>query len=705
MKKKIISLFLLIAMLVGVLASCGYSFSEDDMGQYVSIKADDLKSLLLSLEIDDADFTTNEETRLNQVHDAVATALANLSISNKQTSGKADGNDVVYYHYFIVDGDASSYATPEALAEHTYVAYNSSKKTSLMTGSATNVVLGLKEIEDDSFTKKFYEAIAGFEFVKSKDAVADDPATKETDETAAAVIGNLYEIITSSSTTEEKKTKITRDDVIYVTYTKKWTVTDSTGKQTNMSKTYTDIRVWDTNHLDDTKDAADPFFAKFVGKTVGSLEQFDLTEGEGDDAIKYTYSGITINGIVKAPITGNKIPPYGSPIQIKYNPYIENEQTKLTAVDGSSIELKKDKELTYFVYPVYFTDTKPMEKVSVEDIMGELFGSSIKVDMFTEEALAYKTSYVAEEGKAAVEKTLKEIIAGDSASTDPVWKESLADIYKYISDATKHADYNKELDGKKENDKPVKNSKEEIKARYEGYRDTRMKHLETLTNGKTGEDKLGANAILAKEFETYNYETLKDAYYSEIEHSVQHALLEKIKAIDVKALPEEAVEDVYEILYENEKYNFNNNSVTDKNDSNYGKALYSLYDNFDAYLIATYAKGKTIEDATAAIREEAKTFVKLSVQLYYTAEVYGVKITDEDVENITDDYYDYYSEYGIRLAVQLDKLFNHLLYMKGEEDFYKKEENSGKTYDLQLDDKNNIEYAVIKYVLKGTATE
>ena len=698
MKKKIIALFLLVATLVGALASCGYSYSEDDMGAYVTMQKDALVKALKEdgLKIEDALFTSNEETRQNQVSDAIITVLANLNKTQRK-SGKADGNDVVYYYYFIVDGDPASYTTPEALAAHTYIAYNTSKNTSLMTGTASNVVLGLNEVEDDSFTKAFYDAWAAkdFEFIQSADAVKDDEKTPDVDESKDAVVGNIYEIINSSSTTEEKKTKVTRTDIIYVTYTKKWTVKDSSGNTTEKKETYTDIRLWDTNHLDDTKDAADPFFKNFIDKTVGTVADFKVTEGE----VEYSYSGVRINAIHKTPKTTAADKTFGAPIVIKYNPYIEGSQTKLTAVDGSTIELKADKDLTYFIYPAYYTDTKDSAKLTAQEVIEDLFGKSVTADMFSEDALKYK-------GKVGdVEKTLEEIIKGKSDSTDAAWKEDLKTVYSYITDATKHADYDKTKDGKKDSaNNPEKNSKEEIKARYEGYVKTRMEYLTALTNGKTaeGKKKLAAEILLA-EYRQYTYDQLEDEYYTEIEHNVQHALVKFIESLEIKTLPEDAVDEIYEVLFENEKYYFNEQKDEDKSSATYNKEWYAIYNgDFDAYFIAKFAKGKTMADAEAALRKNAEAFVALSVKIYFAAEAFGVKIADDEYNDL---YADNYGEQGAKLAAQFDKLMDHLLLMSGEKAFFEKEENAGKTYDRQLDDNGNIKYENIKYVIDEPVTE
>ena len=73
MKKRILSLLLVVVMLTLTLASCAYSYVKDDMSQYTKeFKFDALKNALMSGEIKvvDGDYTTdskiNDEKQLRQ---------------------------------------------------------------------------------------------------------------------------------------------------------------------------------------------------------------------------------------------------------------------------------------------------------------------------------------------------------------------------------------------------------------------------------------------------------------------------------------------------------------------------------------------------------------------------------------------------------------------------------------------------------------
>ena len=77
MKKRIISLILVAVMALLTLASCGYSYANDDMTKYATFDKDAFeKALQESLKIEDGDFGTVESVRLEKVQDKIFTSLA-----------------------------------------------------------------------------------------------------------------------------------------------------------------------------------------------------------------------------------------------------------------------------------------------------------------------------------------------------------------------------------------------------------------------------------------------------------------------------------------------------------------------------------------------------------------------------------------------------------------------------------------------------
>ena len=102
MKKRIISLILVVVMLALSLVGCGYSYADDDLSQYATFDKAAFDAALLLISIKDGDFTADEATRLLKVEDKVASNLAGLSdTDDKKTAGKPAAGDLFYYNYYI----------------------------------------------------------------------------------------------------------------------------------------------------------------------------------------------------------------------------------------------------------------------------------------------------------------------------------------------------------------------------------------------------------------------------------------------------------------------------------------------------------------------------------------------------------------------------------------------------------------------------
>ena len=101
MKKRIISFILVIVLSVLALASCAYSYQNDNMENYVDFNKTEFLKALKSLKIVDADFGTDEEGRKNIVDDDIITILAGKAdTDNKITVGTPSKNDKYYYCYY-----------------------------------------------------------------------------------------------------------------------------------------------------------------------------------------------------------------------------------------------------------------------------------------------------------------------------------------------------------------------------------------------------------------------------------------------------------------------------------------------------------------------------------------------------------------------------------------------------------------------------
>ena len=105
MKKRIISLILVVVMLTLALASCGaYDYAKDDMTKYASFNKDAFLAAITdgSLNIVDGDFTEDAETREKRIMDQIYSTLSSkASNTEKKTEGTPGAHDIFYYSYYM----------------------------------------------------------------------------------------------------------------------------------------------------------------------------------------------------------------------------------------------------------------------------------------------------------------------------------------------------------------------------------------------------------------------------------------------------------------------------------------------------------------------------------------------------------------------------------------------------------------------------
>ena len=118
MKKRIVALILVVVMSIAALTSCGsYNLANEDFRSYTTFNYQAFKDALQKLEIEDATFTTNEETRAKILAAKIYNAIADKIIAatekgDRNTFGETiDAGDVVYFAYYAtyVDGDGNEY--------------------------------------------------------------------------------------------------------------------------------------------------------------------------------------------------------------------------------------------------------------------------------------------------------------------------------------------------------------------------------------------------------------------------------------------------------------------------------------------------------------------------------------------------------------------------------------------------------------------
>lgn len=244
MKKRIISLILVVATAFLTLTGCAYNYAKDDMSKYATINAEAFKDALQKLVITDGDFGTNEETRRNvKVEDAIAQALLKvIDTTDKKYAGKLNKYDSLYFCYYAEDNMGNIF-------------FGSKMDESKL----TNIQLGLDTLTD-------------FNKLVSDGAIALEDIAAHIYSTSSATVVGLT-------------------DVVSLTYVKTWyegEEKEENKKTETFTQEYTVI------------DGSNEFHKTLVGKPVGvELDDVTVSETINTETLKCTYSDIKVESIVK----------------------------------------------------------------------------------------------------------------------------------------------------------------------------------------------------------------------------------------------------------------------------------------------------------------------------------------------------------------------------------------------------------------------
>ena len=356
MKTRIIALILTVVMSLLALASCGsFNFAEEDFTSYAEFNYDEFVKALGEIQIEDGDFTTDEATREKMVASKVYNTIVDKILapkyeSDRKVEGKLGAGDVLYFVYYAVDADNNVFFGSEM---------KESAVTSTSTTTAAKHVIRLGETNQ---TNKLFEEI-------KKNLVAD-----------VDVKDYIYSTVTSSDVSGDDL-KIKAGDIIVVSYTR--TYTDAEGNKITESAAYERIELVEgsTNPLvaEFLKGGADAKLGADLKAVVGTNEdgsvktdtKFNLTIGD----ITYEYSA------VKAQWKEDG----------KFNPiatfkYTSDKEEKVTpdslhANNAEKINLK-DKELTYYVFPVNYVTAPSFDEITASDILVNVYASALKETSF-----------------------------------------------------------------------------------------------------------------------------------------------------------------------------------------------------------------------------------------------------------------------------------------------------------------------------------
>lgn len=358
MKKRIISLMLVVVMAVIALVGCGFSYN-DDMSDYANVKFDKA-STFKNISIAYGDFNhTDAAKRAKLVLDALNTALAKKAdTETKYTENTADvsfdkSRDIIYYCYYAVVSEGQ-----EGAGKVVYTNYMSADK-------AISLQLGL-EVKEDTLNAAIYKIINDGHYTFDK-------GTYKT----------------------ETEGKVEAGDTIYISYTKSYDTTVE-----GQAGTVTETAVY--HKLDASATGADKlFFDQLVEKERGFTnykgDEYKITvESEG---VTYNYTNYTIHFASEGNLEAY------TALGVKFGSTAETTVDYYTgaASENAKVKLNADTKLDYYIFPTHYVKTP---EINATNILNLVYGANITYStmakvVFGEE---YFTAIEAEDPAAELDK-------------------------------------------------------------------------------------------------------------------------------------------------------------------------------------------------------------------------------------------------------------------------------------------------------------
>ena len=688
MKKRIISLVLVVVMLLSFLCSCTYNYANKDLTKYASFNASEFEKALLALVIDDGDFGINEDTRKIKVLDTIFAALASdAGTDNKLYDVAAGKYDVLYYGYYVtvsietekeVDGEKVKETTDYTVFTD---AMNPDKPGSLQFG-----------LLDTEGLSKLIEELVGDK--------------------------NIGDYVFKATT--EGKTE--GGDKINLSYTKTWSVPkldadgnpelDAEGKPLYESKTETvnygvvtlpvieveeDTNDDQTATVDETTEGGNnettggenaeteklPFLQYLIGQKVGKVGTGKY-EGVKEiiDGVEYevSYSSVNINWIIED--EGTEI---GT---VEDKTYTSSKKVK--DVNGVEVELK-DQTLVYHIFPMYVVDV--VNELTPEVVLKKILGTDTDKDGTVEDSekgsLELFTSEEYKNGeetlKALIEKLVtayndlakaeKALVTAETKAKEEAEKNESSEAKpasEENNETTEGGENNETTEGGETETKPEKTdlekAQDEVAAKETAVNEILVKILAASNGEKTVAD------VIVEEYTDAVYDNLEASYVSTIKTNLSKEifkLAEKYITFGDK-LPKAAVKQAYERIENVHKYNFYQGNYTNADKSTVSN--YVKYEgNYENYLKVTL--GLKTTDSMDACKEkmtkQAEEAVKELIIVYTIADHYGdvVELTKEQKKSVKNNIYVIYlgvAEEDVLHAMQWDNVINHIL-EEGEE--------------------------------------
>ena len=607
MKKRIVALILTVVMSLLALTSCnsGFDFVEENLNDYADFKVEDFKKALEALEIEDGEFTTDDDTRKKIVAATIYNAIADKIVAStdeedRLTAGTLGAGDVLYFVYYAVDKNGNTF-------------FANQMNESTITSNKAEHVLKLDDYLDgkgDEFLKLVAENLAEGDLADYVyDMLTSSELQSKAEEALKAEKPAATEAEIKAAKADAIKVKV--GDTISITYTRKY---PKDGNTVTEKASYEVI----------TLDAANPLHQKFLeegavanvgskleavtgknGDTVTKDKKFKVTI----DGVEYEYSDVNID--YKVASKGQAIAVFD---YVKY-PKEDDTTTKPTTPNnlsksGTTVDLAGE-TLTYHVFPVYAIDTPSYEEITAEDILYHIYGKNISEKTF--EAFKDETYKNGDKKLADLLKEVADIFDTKSEDND-FYKEG--ENLKNLLDA-----HTKAVEAGGSN--PSTAQKEVITKALEALTDAQNELLKgtiakivAATNSKG--EKLGD--AISEEYYEATFHSLKESYDSDIVKKVQKAVWNLIlddEILKVKAYPTELVEEYVELLRESYEYDFYKGDF-DKDSSNYDEYKGDFNKFLDAELadeLKVAGKGKYDE----ALAIQAKEAIDPIIRIYVVA--------------------------------------------------------------------------------------
>lgn len=645
MKKRIIASILALVMTVLALVSCGGGFSfVEESDSYATVDLAKFLEALQKIKIEDADFTTNEATRLEKVKYNLYTTLTSAAVkeADKKTEGAITGRDVLYFCY---------YATYEHEGK-TYTYFSTEMKTTAITsgttlttpngqtGSKTNHVIEMatvKNNKDNKYGDALYDAL-----IAAINAAGGSLTLKSDEE------GNKVDKLYATTTTSG--TSVKSGDTIFVSYTRVPVVADNaTDEEKAAAKEESalyEMLVLDKDKYADGS-AEDALVELILGEgmtaKVGSDVAKTTTTGEGSSATTSTQKEFTLTVDGKAykysaiGIEWISAKNNGPLVTFKYTPYNTKKELKpdnLRQSDEKAIDLN-GKELTYYVYPVNYIE---VPELTASTIITEIIGKSISTE--TIDILASETFKNGDVTVKAMVEELKKLWADDAETiknfTNEKGDKTLEALKQAWDDAKKahedaeggdhdHTALNSATTKAEEAYKEAKEYAVKVQADKICAAKATENEVEVTAGEKIMEQYAGKDGVI--------YKNLKATYNTAIVNSVGKEVWKLINDSDeyvkVNDYPAEIVDAFKKHLYETYEYEFYKGT-----DSTEKKSNFLVHGTLEAYMMSSKVLNvKSADEIDGAVETKAKEFIKPLLKVYALsialAESDSVKVTEK----------------------------------------------------------------------------